>query len=60
MQLVVDAPSNGPSPGKTQTKSVLNMKSKRKQNMVKKAFDLAKMADLKISITFFDKQHNTM
>ena len=28
--------------------------------MVKKAHDLARMADLHISIVFYDRQHNTM
>ena len=36
------------------------MKSIRKQKIVKKVFDLAEMANLQISITFFDKQQNTM
>ena len=36
------------------TKRVLNMKSKRKQNLVKKAHELAKLANLQISIVIFD------
>ena len=36
------------------------MKSKRKQNIVKKVHELARLANLKISLVFFDPAHNTL
>ena len=43
-----------------QSKRILNMKSKRKQNLVKKAHELARIADLDILLVVFDKDHQSM
>ena len=36
-------------------KRILNMKSKRKKNLVKKAHELARIANLKITVVIYDK-----
>ena len=48
-----------PAPVKIE-KKILNMKSKRKQNLVKKAHELARLAKLQITIIIFDKDHNCL
>ena len=56
MQLV----SNHRTNTATAHKNFINKKSKRKQNLVKKAHELAKLANLKVTLIIFDPLHNIM
>ena len=40
-----------------QSKRVQNIKSKRKQNLVKKSHELARIASLKIVLVIYDEDH---
>ena len=52
--------SIGAAVDQAQKKRVLNIKSKRKQNLVKKAHELAQLANLQITIVIYDKEHNAL
>ena len=45
---------------KYQRKKMLNIKSKRKQNFIKKAHELAQVANLKVAVIIYDAATNSM
>ena len=45
---------------KYERKKLLNKKSKRKQNVIKKVHELARVADLKVTVIIYDPKSNVM